>query len=60
LAIPVGEQRAFIGDAIDVRRPVTHHAPVVGADIELANVIAPDHQNVGFLVLRLSAKRRAE
>ena len=26
LAVPVGEQRAFLGDAVDVRRLVAHHA----------------------------------
>ena len=26
LAVPVGENRAFIGDAVDVRRLVAHHA----------------------------------
>ena len=33
LAIPVGEERAFLGDAVDVRRLVAHHALVVGADV---------------------------
>ena len=52
LAIPVGEQRAFLGDAVDVRRLVAHHAHVVGADVELADVIAPDDEDVGLLVCR--------
>ncbi|MNQ93271.1 hypothetical protein D3C85_1087290 [compost metagenome] len=47
LAVGMGEQRAFFGDAIDVRRFVTHHALVVGTEIGIANVIAEDHQNVG-------------
>ena len=49
LAVPVGEQRAFLGDAVDVGRLVAHHAQVVGADVELADVIAPDDEDVGFL-----------
>ncbi len=52
LAVPVGEQRAFFGDAVDVGGFVTHHALVVGADIEPADVIAPDDKDVGFLVCR--------
>ena len=46
LAVPVGEERAFLGDAVDVGRPVAHHAVVVGADVELADVVAPDDQDV--------------
>ena len=49
LAVPVGEQRAFFGDAVDVGRLVTHHALVVGADVEPADVVAPDDEDVGFL-----------
>ena len=49
LAIPVGEQRAFLGDAVDVRRLVAHHALVVGADVELADVVAPDDEDVGLV-----------
>ena len=50
LAIPVGEQRAFFGDAVDVGRLVAHDAAVVGADVELADVVAPDDEDVGLLV----------
>ena len=46
LAVPVGEQRALLGDAVDVGRPVAHHAVVVGADVELADVVAPDDEDV--------------
>ena len=53
LPVPVGEQRAFLGDAVDVRRLVAHHALVVGAEVEPADVVAPDDQDVRFLVLRL-------
>ena len=59
LAVPVGEQRALLGDAVDVRRPVAHHAHVVGADVELADVVAPDDEDVGFLRL-LRGGRRGE
>ena len=54
LAVPVGEQRAFLGDAVDVRRLVAHHALVVGADVPVADVVAPEDEDVGFLVRRLT------
>src|SRR6185437_2575581 len=53
LGIPVGEQRTLFGDTVDVGRPVLHHPHVVGADIEPADVVAHDHQDI-----RLSAARR--
>ena len=46
LAVPVGEERAFLGDAVDVGRLVAHHALVVGADVPVADVVAPDDQDV--------------
>ena len=55
LAIPVGEKRALLGDAVDVRRLVAHHALVVGADVPVSDVIAPDDDNVGFLFRRFDA-----
>ena len=42
LPVPVGEHRAFLRDAIDVRRLVAHHAQVVGADVPVPDVISPD------------------
>ena len=54
LAIPVGEDRAFLADAVDVGRAVAHDAHVVGADVEPADVVAHDEQDV-----RLAARRRA-
>ena len=52
LTIEVREQRAFLGEAVDVRRLVAHHAHVVGAEVELADVVSPDNEDVGFLVRR--------
>src|SRR5262249_40022067 len=49
LAVPVGEHPAFLRNAVDVRRPVPHDTVVVGADIEPADVIAPDDEDVGLL-----------
>jgi hypothetical protein len=56
LAVPVGEERAFRGDAVDVGRAVAHHAVVVGADVELADVVAPDDEDVRLLVLRRAGR----
>jgi hypothetical protein len=53
LAVPVGEQGAFLGDAVDVRGAVAHHALVVGADVPVADVIAPDDEDVGLAGLCL-------
>lgn len=52
LAVPVREQRTLFRDAIDVRRFIAHHALVVGADVPEADVVAPDDEDVGFLLLR--------
>ena len=49
LAIPVGEQRAFLGDAVNVGRLVAHHALVVGADVPVADIVTPDDDDVGLL-----------
>jgi hypothetical protein len=45
-AVRVGEDHALVGDAVDVGGLVAHHAHVVGADVELADVVAPDDENV--------------
>ena len=49
LAVPVGEQRALFRDAVDVGRLVAHHPLVVGADVPVADVVAPDDEDVGLL-----------
>ena len=41
LRVVVGEADAFIGDAVDVRRHVAHHALAVVADVPGADVINP-------------------
>jgi hypothetical protein len=52
LAVPVGKDRSFGGNTVDVRRLVAHHSHVVGGDIELADVVSPDHQDVRFVLRR--------
>ena len=49
LAVPVGEQGAFLGDAVDIGSPVAHLAEVVRADVPVADVVAPENQDVWFL-----------
>ena len=51
LAVIVGEDRAFVGDAVDVGRAVAHHAAVVGADVPVADVVAHDDEDIGLLLL---------
>jgi hypothetical protein len=46
LRIMVGEDRAFLGNAVDVRRAIAHHAAVVGADVPQPNVVAEDDEDV--------------
>src|SRR5207247_4618144 len=56
LPVPVGEQRAAFGEAINVRCLVAHHALVVGADVPVTDVVAPDDEDVWLL--RLGEKVR--
>ena len=48
LAVPIGEDSAFTPDAVDVGRSIAHHAEVVGADVELPDVVTPDDEDVGL------------
>ena len=46
LAVEVREHRALAGDAIHVRRAIAHEAVVVAAQIEPADVVRHDEENV--------------
>src|SRR5262249_23042638 len=46
LAVGIGEDRAFTGDAVDIRRPIAHQTHGVGADLRHANVVAEDDEDV--------------
>src|SRR5262249_13986263 len=48
LSVPVGEECAFFGDAVDVGGAISHGAVVVCADVEPADVVAPDNEDIGF------------
>ena len=50
LAVPISKERALFGNAINVGRLVAHHAVVVCTDVELTDVVTPNHQDVGLLV----------
>ena len=56
LAVVVGEDRAFAGDAVDVGRAVAHHAAIVGADVPQPDVVAHDDQDVGLCRRRLGKR----
>ena len=57
LSIIIGENRTFVGNAIDVGRPVSHHPAVVGADVPVADVVRHNDENVRLL--RLLSQGRA-
>ena len=46
LAVGVGEEHAFVGDAVDVGRPVAHQPVAVAAQVRDADVVAPDDEDV--------------
>src|SRR5262249_29355276 len=51
LGVAVGEDRPLLGDAVDVGRAVAHHAAVVGADVPVADVVAPEDEDVRLLAV---------
>ena len=53
LAIPVGEPRAFFGDAVDVGRSIAHDAAVVATRVKPPDVVTHDDEDVGFLIRAL-------
>ena len=50
--VVVGETHALWRQLVEVRRPAGHHAPVISADVEHADVIAHDEDDVGLASLR--------
>ena len=53
LGVVVGEERAFLADAVDVRRLADHQAAVVDRRLHVADVVAHDEEDVGLgLLLR--------
>jgi len=60
LGVEVGEDRALLRNAVDVGRAVAHHAAIVNADVPVADVIAEDDKDVGFLLLRSRGERKRD
>ena len=52
LPVEVGEHRAFLRDAVEVGRAIAHQAVVVAAEIEPADVVGHDEQDVRLVGLR--------
>ena len=46
--IVVGEEHAFGGELVEVRRAARHHAAMVGADVPDADVVTHDDDDVGL------------
>ena len=46
LGVIIGEDDAFLGDPVDIRRAVAHQALGVDRDVPLADVVAEDHEDV--------------
>ena len=51
LGVVVGEQHALLGQLVEVRRLAGHDAAVVGADVEPADVVAHDDEDVRLLAV---------
>jgi hypothetical protein len=47
--IIIGEAHAFSGELVEVRRLSRHHALMIGADVEPADVVTHDDEDVGLL-----------
>jgi hypothetical protein len=48
LGIIVGEQHTFGGELVEIGRAPRHDAAMIGADIEPANVVAHDEEDIGL------------
>jgi len=49
LRVRVGENHAFVGDAVDVGRLVAHQTSGIAAQVRLTDVVSPHHQHVRLL-----------
>ena len=50
LGVAVGKQHALVGQAVDIGRPISHHAVAVATEVRVSNVISLDDQDVRFIV----------
>jgi hypothetical protein len=60
LAVIIGEEHPLLADRIDVGRAVSHQSVRVGADIRLADIVAPNNDNIGLRTLLGRRFRHAE
>lgn len=60
LPVPIRKDGSLSRDTVNAGRFVAHHAHVVRTDIELADVIAPDHKDVGLLCLSVCLCHRSD
>jgi hypothetical protein len=51
-AVRVGEQHAFLGEAVDVGRMIAHEAVRIAAQVGDADVVAPDDEDIRLVRLR--------
>ena len=58
LRVGVGEERPFLGEAVDIGRLIAHDAVVVGADVVNADIVSVDEEDVRHVSLLLRSKRR--
>jgi hypothetical protein len=59
LRVIVGEQHPFGGDAVDVGGPVSHQPVAVATEVALTDVVAPDDQDIRFIVHWLAFRGRS-
>jgi hypothetical protein len=48
LPVPIGEGRPFLRDAVDVGGLIAHHATAVMADVPIADIVAPNDEDIRF------------
>ena len=51
LSVSIGKYHTLFCNTVNVRCLIPHHAHVVGADVPVPDVVAPDDQDVGLLLL---------
>ena len=60
IAVVVGQDHAFVGDPINVRCAVAHHATGIDGDIADADVISPNDEDIGLVCGKRDQRGEAE
>jgi hypothetical protein len=50
LAVGIGEKHSLVGNPVDVGREVAHQSAAVATQVGDADIVAPDDEDVRFLV----------